>query len=226
MKHWRSIKCILIGLLWIISGAGYSQQDAQTKAKHDLFLRFGLTDSIQQKLKQKGFDLSPQTPQAKPKPRESVRIFLCDAAVVGKVTAIMNTPAPSAEPFHSKAIIEVERVLKGNLSGFPRIEILRHGGPLSDKKNIVHGSSADQHLSVGEEAIFFLEVPERNFYLQARFHDFFQSGAGHYPGNVFWLDSDEKIPIKNGQCYYSNRTSKPLDDVLKNIETSLKLLEN
>lgn len=235
MRYASSVRWILVLLFPFITtvftqeeSTGKGMQNPPSSSIQGALTRYGITPKMLQNLKNGGIDLEADLPamrQGKVKAIERTMVLMCDAAIIGKVTAIIGVPAPEKSPFHSKALIRVEQVFKGKLSVSDEINVLREWGPLSDSPGETLRVSPEQPLEVGEEAIFFLERPEKNAYLRSYFRRYFEKSNIEFPANTFWLAPyHSKMKILNGEILF-NGEHRLLKEAIDNMQGSLKLIK-
>lgn len=158
--------------------------------------------------------------QAMKRFNEVEQAALSDLVVIGDVVGKVNIPGPRTEFFHSKVLVKVDSVLRGQTPS-DTLVLLLESGPISDK--IAMRVSTDGTFDIGEHAVFFLKRPETDSYMQAMFSNsryktfFGKRSLALLPKNSFWGGHGRAFLIENDTVFYASG-SKDLNEFIRNIE--------
>jgi len=217
-------RCLLSLVLFvpIVTNAQDQAERARQAAEQEIIKKFGLTEELLTKLKQKGVDVRTSLRGYKYWD-EKVRAALSDCVIRGRVDSIIKMPASKTDPFRSKARISVTEVLKGENKDLKTVEILLESGPLSKSGNESIIVFPEPRFRVGEEVLLFMHYPEKDSYLTTVYRSYFQRHGLHLQSNVFVVDELSKFTIKDNSVFYYG-IDKPISRVVEDVKEIDSLL--
>jgi hypothetical protein len=214
---------VLLPLPWAFVLFGQTPSDKAWEDAVEIRMKaFGLTEEKLNKLKAAGIDVR-ESLLKRQEPNEMIVAAVSDLVVIGDVLEEVGLPGPKCQVFHSKVLVRVTSVLKGDLEGDEVIELLRQSGPLNDSMGIWVSSEAN--FKPGEDVLLSLVKPENSSFLTIFHKNLFEGGKFKSPVNAFWGGSRSKYPIKNGKVYFQGR-ERDLDEIVQNVKNVDRILRN
>jgi hypothetical protein len=212
------LACVLPGSLLFFPYSGNLR--CQSKGKHQSDIArslddFGLTPTILDSLNAVGANV-PKALQEQYARDEMVKAVFSDLVVIGQVQEIVDMPGPDSQPFHSKVLVQVQSVLKGNRDSKKIIEVLRQSGPIDATTSVRY--STDVNLRPGEKVLLFLVRPEKSSYLKTKFKQLFENSGKTFPESNFWANYNSDFPIIDDKVTMDGK-SKELREVERNVRT-------
>ena len=220
--------CLSFTIMLALAEISFGQskiQPLRLQALHDsttnAFLRRAkITSQKDQKLKEIGVNLRDylsKNAHGITAPDEKDQAAMSDLVFVGKVLDVVDMPAPSAFPFHSKVNVQVLEVLKGPEQQEGTIQLLRQSGTITDvpppkrrppgvpanaKVTISRTVTTDPTYKVGETSVFFADSIEGDPYLATVYKSVLSTAVERYPKPSYFVMSGGKFEIIDSLVVY------------------------
>lgn len=189
---------------------------------NDELKKYGLTNKKLDKLKKNGIDILKALKEQKPAD-EMITAVMSDVVAIGQVQTILDTPAPKEAPFHSKVIIKIKEILMGEVPKYDYLVVVQESGPILGTNGLAQRVSTDVGFQIGEQVLLFLQIPNKNSYLQARFKKYFKRNVINE--NEFWVNKYSKFVIIDDKVNYLGKERK-LTEIVRNIKNVSRLLSD